>query len=120
MDSRYHPNVINCVRDKGQPPQGYECCTQEVDHLNKPVTNKVYGLYVKKGECDPTTGLVRRSGNSSGKISRESFEINSMEGYNINTNTDECKNWKGAFWVLVVVIFVMLFIILNVTLNRRR
>jgi len=122
MDSCYYGNGKNCVKDYRCPSQ-YECCTQLIDHDNKPIENPTYGICVKIGRCNTRTGLCNSKSVSRGgspdpdNTTTENFVINTIEGY----DNDNCNdNWKGAFWVLLVMVIVLLFIVFNLVMRNNQ
>ena len=90
-------------------PGSYECCTQTVDHTGKKIENPTFGLCVQSGTCNSSTGLCSSRG--TGRTVTERFAIGTREGF----DGCACTKWKNAFWMLIVIVLVLMFLILSKT-----
>lgn len=109
MESCYSTNSCNCVKDC-QCPSGYDCCTESDNPARAKPT---FGMCVQEGTCDRSRGICKSKNPTVSKSIKERFKIFSREGY--NDDDDTCKSWKGAFWFLAVIIFIMLFCIISMS-----
>ena len=83
MDPCYHPKVCNCVNDPNcrQPDDNHECCSEI-----SPNTQSKFGVWVRNGTCNNKTGHCKSNNNKSNSYTKEDFIINTIEGYNLNSN----------------------------------
>lgn len=100
MDPCYHPNVCNCISDTNckRPDDNYECCSE----ISPNVQSK-FGVWVKNGTCNSQTGHCKSNRNMLNTITKENFIINTIEGYNLNSND----------FLMYLVLFVICIIVLK-------
>lgn len=114
MDACYMPNFSKCnCAGSCTCPHGYECC-QESD--NPAGAKATLGICVQPGTCNKKTGHCNSDSIIVPMRHKESFTVNTMEGYYGDKNN--CKQWKAAFWMLIMIIFLLLICI--VTLATRK
>lgn len=107
MDPCYHPKVYNCKKEKC--PQGFECCTQKVDHMGNDIKDQVYGVCVQKNMCNEKTGGCQSGKYVSHSGVQEKYNVNQMENY--GTCQKDYQYLQKVFWVLCVLIITILVIL---------
>jgi hypothetical protein len=98
MDSCYHKNVCNCVKnDPSCPnPGNHECCSE-----TPPKGPPKFGMWVKSGTCNRNLGMCKSPN-----------KPKSIENYTTKKGDNgDCSNWEHAYWILIFVIFFLLLCI---------
>ena len=98
----------NCTKKECvAPDDSYSCCSQKVTK-GKPV----FGLWVKKNECDEVRGLPKNAHMHNDKSVSEGYISGFKEGYdkgrnmNDNRKNKKDKNLTKLFLFLILVIMV--------------
>lgn len=98
MDTCYHSNVCNCVKDPNcTGDAGYECCSEA-----PPKGQPKFGMWVKEGTCDKKRGICKSQNPPTGKEHIENYTTHTVEGYS------DDKSWKYVYWFLLPLIFILL------------
>lgn len=113
MDSAYMKNLASCNCAKNcKCPNGYKCCAESDNPAGAKPT---LGVCCRDdAKCNTSTGHCKSNHVYVPKTTRENFVVVTKEGY----NDDNCDNWRGAFWYLVVIIVLMLFCIIALSKSK--
>lgn len=108
MDSCYHPNVVNCVRNPDNSGfEDYECCIQ------KSKAKPVFGMWVKKGTCDKSRGICTSGKQPSQKFVSETYTMDQRENYEMSSGE------KNTLYIVGIVAVILALMLLYVLLGRK-